>query len=95
MKSYTFTAGAKYRQDFMDLLDEVGVPYAEHRTASSSTIAIQIETEAHEDAYNLFVIKWATFVAQLNVDKLQKQEKKLARKNRFRKLTFRKPLHTI
>lgn len=79
----------------MDLLNEVGVPYAEHRTAFGSTIAIQIETEAHEDAYNLFVIKCATFVAQLNVEKLQKQEKKLARKNRFHKLTFRKPLHTI
>lgn len=95
MKTRTIPAGTKYRRDYLGMLDEVSLQYTEHRTASGSTIVIQIETEAQEDAYNFFVIKWATFVAQLNVEKLQKQEKKLARKNRFRKLTFRKPLTTL
>lgn len=93
MKTYTFTINPKFRRDYMALMDEAGLPYTEHR--SDSTIVIQIETEAHEDAYSLFAVKLATFVAELNVEKLQIQEKKLARKNRFRKLTFRKPLTTL
>lgn len=103
MKSYTFTVGAAHRRDFMIRLDELGLPYKEHRTWASSTIVVQTFTEAHEDAYYRFSMDVATFVMRLNAAKQQRklremealrteQLKKLARKNRFRRLTFRKPL---
>lgn len=103
MESYTFTVGAAHRRDFMIRLDELGLPYKEHRALTKSTIVIQTFTVEHEDAYYRFALDVSTFVLRLNALKEQRklrelealrdeQLKKLARKNFFRKLTFRKPL---
>ena len=103
MNSYTFNVGAAYRRQFMIRLDELGLPYKEHRTLVSSTIIVQTYTERQEDAFYRFSMDVSTFVLRLNAVKQQrkleemkaeraKKLKKQARKNFFRKMTFRKPL---
>lgn len=106
MESYTYTVGSAHRRDFMIRLDELGLPYTEHRTMFNSTIIVKTYTEAQEDAYFEFKLDVADF--QERLDKIKRQRKarkqealrkeqaeKLARKNRFRKLTFRKPLKSL
>lgn len=106
MKSYTYNVGSSYRRGFMVRLDELGLPYAEHRTMFNSTIIVKTYTEAHEDAFWEFQIDVADFQKRLNQAKRKRAEEereahrkviaeKLARKNRFRKMTFRKPVQSL
>lgn len=106
MKTYTYEIGASYRRSFMIRLDELGLPYSEHRTMFGSTIIVKTYTEAHEDAFWEFQLDVQDFQRRLKENKRKqaerKQEKlrkeqaeKLASKNRFRKLTFRKPLKSL
>jgi hypothetical protein len=106
MESHTYNVGASYRRDIMIRLDELGLPYTEHRTMLSSTLVVKTYTTAQEDAYDQFAFEVAAFQKRLNQVKRQRAEKKkealrkeiaekLARKNRFRKLTFRKPLKSL
>lgn len=105
MKTYTYTIGSAYRRDIMIRLDQLGVPYTEHRTMFNSTIIVKTRTLAQEDAYYTFEIEFASFQRRLKDAKRkaeqrrlevlrQEEAKKLARKNRFRKLTFRKPIQS-
>lgn len=106
MESYTYTIGSAYRRDIMVRLDELDIPYTEHRNMLKSIIVVKTYTEAQEDAYYQFEIEFAAFerrlkevrrrqlAAKREAERKEKAEK-LARKNRFRKLTFRKPLHTL
>jgi hypothetical protein len=104
MQSFTFTVGAAHRREFIIHLDELGLPYKEHRTLFDSTVVVQTFTVDQEDAYHRFVLDVSNFVLRLNAAKQQRklrelealrdeQLKKLSRKNLFRKLTFRKPLN--
>lgn len=106
MTSYTYTLGASYRRDIMIRLDELDLPYTEHRTMFDSTVIIKTRTMAQEDAYYKFEVEFADFQRRLENSKrqearrrqeiLRKEEaKKLARKNRFRHLTLRKPLQSL
>lgn len=106
MESYTYEVGSAHRRDFMVRLDELDLPYTEHRTMFSSTIVVKTYTESHEDAFWEFQLDVADFQKRLNEVKRQRavrkqeaerkeQAEKLARKNRFRKLTFRKPLTSL
>lgn len=100
MKSHTFTVGSVHRREFMIRLDELGLPYKEHRTPFNSTIIVQTFLEAHDDAYSRFELDVSNFVLRLDAVKQQRElealrkehQKKVARKNFFRRLTFRKPL---
>lgn len=106
MESYTYTVGSVYRRDIMVRLDELGIPYTEHRNLLKSIIVVKIYTEAQEDAYYRFEVEFADFERRLREIRRRQldakreaerkeQAEKLARKNRFRKLTFRKPLTTL
>lgn len=106
MESYTYTVGSVYRRDIMVRLDELGIPYTEHRNMLKSIIVVKIYTEAQEDAYYRFEVEFADFERRLREIRRRQldakreaerkeQAEKLARKNRFRKLTFRKPLTTL
>lgn len=106
MTSYTYTLGASYRRDFMIRLDELDLPYTEHRTMFDSTVIVRTRTMAQEDAYYTFEIEFADFQRRLENSKRQEarrrqeilrqeEAKKLARKNRFRRLTLRKPLQSL
>lgn len=103
MQSYTFTVGAAYRREFMIRLDELGLPYKEHRALVNSTIVVQTFTTEHEDAYYRFSMDVSSFVLRLNAAKEQRKRREMealrderlqkqVRKNFFRKMTFRKPL---
>lgn len=106
MASYTYTFGAAFRRDFMIRLDELDLPYTEHRTMFDSTVIIKTHTIAQEDSYYTFEIEFADFQRRLKDSQReaarrrqeilrQEEAKKLARKNRFRRLTFRKPLQSL
>lgn len=106
MSTYTYTFGSAYRRDFMIRLDELDLPYTEHRTMFDSTVIIKTHTVAQEDAYYGFELEFADFQRRLEDAKRQatrrrleilrqEQAKKLARKNLFRKLTFRKPVQSL
>lgn len=106
MESYTYTVGSVYRRDIMVRLDELGIPYTEHRNMLKSIIVVKIYTEAQEDAYCRFEVEFAGFERRLREIRRRQldakreaerkeQAEKLARKNRFRKLTFRKPLTSL
>ena len=106
MTSYTYTFGAAVRRDFMIRLDELDLPYTEHRTMFESTVIVRTRTVAQKDAYYEFELECADFQRRLKDSQRraanrrqevlrQEQAKKLARKNRFRRLTFRKPLQSL
>lgn len=101
--SKTFRIGALYRKMVMVRLDELGLPYVEHRTLVDSTIIVRLFTNAHIGAYNIFAPEMKAFIARLQeIDdaeeneryfkKMEKKNEKLARKNRWRRITLRKPL---
>lgn len=105
MKTYTYTIGSAYRRDIMIRLDQLGIPYTEHRTMFNSTIIVKTRTLAQSDAYYVFEREFAEWQRRLRKAKrqaeqrrleiLRKEEaKKLARKNLFRRLTFRKPIQS-
>jgi hypothetical protein len=108
--SYRFEIGSSYRQDFMIRLDELGLPYTEHRNWIKSTIVVKTYNDEQAEAFYEFSIEFRDWEKRLKahqrkIEQARHQErleeirkenaKKLARKNRFRKLTFRKPLHTL
>lgn len=106
MKSYTYTVGSAHRRDFMVRLDELGLPYTEHRNMIKSTIIVKTFTAAHEEAYYEFELDVEDFTNRLDEVKRQRAERKqeacrkeqaekLAKKNLFRKLTFRKPVQSL
>lgn len=106
MSTYTYTFGSAYRRDFMIRLDELDLPYTEHRTMFDSTVIVKTHTVAQEDAYYEFEREFADFqrrykdaerqAARRRQEILRQEEaKKLARKNRFRRLTLRKPIQSL
>lgn len=73
-------------------LDELGLAYKELRGAQS-VIIVYLQNEDEIKAFNLSLLPdFMAFEEQLRAIDLEKSRKKLARKNRFRRLTFRKPL---
>lgn len=105
VETYTYTIGSAYRRDIMIRLDQLGVPYTEHRTMFNSTIIVKTRTLAQGNAYYVFELEFAEWQRRLKDAKRQAEKrrlevlrqeeaKKLARKNRFRKLTFRKPIQS-
>lgn len=104
--SYRYEIGSSYRQDFMVRLDELGLPYTEHRNWVKSTIIVKTYNDEQEEAFYRFSIEFRNWekrlkarqreIHQARLEEIRKENaKKLARKNRFRKLTFRKPLTTL
>jgi hypothetical protein len=105
VKTYTYAIGAAYRRDIMIRLDQLGIPYTEHRTMFNSTIIVKTRTAAQEAAYSTFELEFTSFQRRLKDAKRQaerrrlealrqEEAKKLARKNLFRKLTLRKPIES-
>lgn len=72
-------------------LDELGLTYKELRGAES-VIIVYLQDEDEIKAFNGFLPDFMAFEERLRVSDLEKSRKKLARKNRFRRLTFRAPL---
>lgn len=95
VKTQTLTIGAIYRRNFRVRLDELGLPYTEHRGLVDSDIIVKLSTPEHDEAYKVFARDCRAFMAQLAELDRQEEEEKLARKNRFRRLTFRKPLTSL
>lgn len=108
--SKTFIIGAIYRKKVMVRLDELGIPYVEHRNLVESTIVVQLFTKEDIAAYNIFVPEMKAFIARVRALEqeeederefkeleqfLKKKNTKLARKSRWRRVTFRKPLTSI
>lgn len=93
--SKRLTVGALYRKDIMIRLDELGIPYTEHRSFVDSVIIVKVYTNEQVSAYNVFMREFAAFVRRLEALEKQEAREELARKNRFRRLTFRKPLVSL
>lgn len=98
-----FRVGAIYRREVMSWLDEFGVPYVEHRGLLDSIIVAKVYTEAHLIGFRNFSRRYNALVTHMKaLDAEERREErqrkqdildaKLARKNRWRKMTFRKPL---
>lgn len=93
--SKKLAVGALYRKDIMIRLDELGIPYTEHRSFVDSVIIIKVYTNEQVSAYNVFMREFTAFVRRLEALEKQEAREELARKNRFRRLTFRKPLVSL
>lgn len=73
-------------------LDELEVPYKENYHGKGiSSIVVTLNTEAQNDALMTFLTELLSFINLQKVE-AEKAQKKLARKNRWRRLTFRDPL---
>jgi phosphoribosylanthranilate isomerase len=94
-KSYRYEFGAMYRKGVMVRLDELGLPYTEHRTLVDSVIIVKTYTKEQEAAYRSFSADVRAFMVQLHEIEMEEERQELARINRFRKLTFRKPLKRL
>lgn len=103
INTYTLELGALHRKDVMVRLDQLGLRYVEHRGLLDSTIVIQIFSERDASTLLVFKREFTAFVRRLQAidDEIEREEvdrkyfiyrKKLARKNRWRRMTFRKPL---
>lgn len=106
IKTYTLEIGALYRKDIMVRLDQLGLSYVEHREFLESTIVIQAFSEREANILLVFRRQFLAFVRRLQAEEeeierenfereLHIYRKKLARKNRWRGLTFRKPLAVL
>lgn len=106
IRTHTLEIGALHRKDVMIRLDQLGLSYVEHRGFLDSTIVIQVLRERDASALLLFRAEFIAFVSKLQAieDEIEREElerknrinlKKLARKNRWRELTFRKPLKAL
>lgn len=93
--SKKLTVGALYRKEIMIRLDELGIPYTEHRSFVDSDIIVKVYTKQQVSAYNVFMREFIAFVRRLEAIEQQEAREELARKNRFRRLTFRKPLVSL
>lgn len=98
-----FEVGAIYRREVKSWLDEFGVPYVEHRGLLDSVIVAKIYTESHKFGFERFAKRYnalVDYVKALDAEERREERQrkqdildaKLARKNRWRKMTFRKPL---
>lgn len=72
-------------------LDELSLAYKELRGAES-VIVVYLENEAEIKAFNGFLPDFMAFEEKLRENDLDKNRRWLARKNRFRRWTFRQPL---
>lgn len=93
--SEKLTIGAAFRKRWMIRLDELGIPYTEHRSFVDSVIIVKVYTKQQVTAYNVFMREYITFVRRLEAIDREMEQEELARKNRFRRLTFRKPLRSL
>lgn len=106
IETFTLEIGALHRKSVMVRLDQWGLHYVEHRGLIESTIIIQVFNDA--DLKKLYKFKYEFRAWQLHLqaidneienEKLEREynraQKKLTRKNRWRKLTFRKPLKAL
>jgi hypothetical protein len=93
--SKKLTIGAMYRKDVKVRLDELGLPYTEHRSLVESIIIVKVHTEQQKAAYDVFMGEFTAFLRRLAALDRQEELEELARKNRFRRLTFRKPLTSL
>lgn len=93
--STRLTVGALYRKGVMIRLDELGIPYTEHRTFVDSDIIVKVYTAQQKSAYNVFMEEYMAFVHRLEALDRKEEQEELERKNRFRRLTFRKPLVSL
>lgn len=104
--TYTLEIGALHRKDVMVRLDQWGLRYVEHRGLLDSTIIIQVFNDA--DLKRLYKFKYEFRAWQLHLQAIDNEfereelerknranHKKLVRKNRWRRLTFRKPLKAL
>ena len=77
-------------------MDELGLTYKEHKGLVDSDFIVQTFTPAQEAAAKVLREDVKAFVRKLarieREEERQEQNKKIARKNRVRRLTFRKPL---
>lgn len=98
-----FRVGALYRREVMSWLDEYGVSYSEHRGLLDSVIVAKAYTERQMIGFRKFAKHYNAFVTHIEaLDAEEKRERlvqeqdrtraKIARKNRWRKMTLRKPL---
>lgn len=106
ISSYPLEIGALHRRDVMVRLDQLGLSYVEHRGFLESTIVIQIFSEREAKILLVFRREFLAFVRRLqaNEDEIEREDlerkiliyrKKLARKNRWRTLTFRRPVLSL
>lgn len=93
--SKTLSIGALYRKGVKVRLDELGLPYTEHRSLVDSTIIIKVYTRHQVAAYDVFMDEFIAFMRRLEALDRQEAQEELARKNKFRRLTFRKPLLSL
>lgn len=95
ISSNRLTVGALYRKGVMIRLDELGIPYTEHRSLVNSVIIVKVYTKQQEAACKIFMREFIAFVRRLEALDRKEAQEELARKNRFRRLTFRKPLLSL
>lgn len=103
IKTHRLEIGALHRRDVMASLDELGLPYQEHRSFLDSTIIVKIYNERQLKALRIFQRAFQAWTARLQAadDEYERKELdrknrgELARKNRWRLLTFRKPLTSL
>jgi hypothetical protein len=106
IETFTLEIGALHRKGVMVRLDQWGLRYVEHRGFLDSTIIIQVFSDADLKKLYKFKHEFRTWQLHLQAiddeienEKLDREyhlaQKKLARKNRWRRLTFRKPLKAL
>lgn len=95
ISSNRLTVGALYRKGVMIRLDELDIPYTEHRSLVDSVIIVKTYTAQQEAARKVFMREFIAFLRRLEALDRQEEREELDRKNRFRRLTFRKPLVSL
>jgi hypothetical protein len=95
LTSHRLEIGALHRKGVMVRLTELEIPYKEFRGLADSIIIINIYTAEQKTALQIFKREFMFFQNRLReIDEEYKREE-LARKNRWRRLTFRKPLTSL
>lgn len=83
----------------MAYLDELDLPYQEHRGFLDSTIIVKIHNERHLRALRVFQSAFKAWQQRLQAidDEIDREARleQLARKNRWRRLTLRRPLKSL
>jgi hypothetical protein len=94
METHMLVIRDTFCKEWMTRLDALSIQYyALH--GRETVLMVKLQTEEEVRAYNAFLPDFMAFEEQLRATYLKKQQKKLARKNRFRRLTFRKPLLSL
>lgn len=101
-RTETFEFGIAHRRNMRILLGQLDIPYVEHKGLITSTFIVKV-SQANRLSYKIFLNEVQILIQEIEardearaLEEWQaekaKSDSRLARKNNWRKMTFRKPV---